>query len=210
MLVVKSKTVFVSAILAVFVLFLGCATGPDGVPNKYLSRTRETVSSPFKTYEETVRKCDKEIVVGKTTAQDLKKIGIYEGAPNVGTPNWLSVEKIFIHKENINRKDLPEGVQTFLNAKNKNRKAYELIFSDTGKHHEGNFWKHFFNFLKIERMTGWHYYSLILTVENVVVYVLPHDGKANINIPREEVNPLGPLQNLGGDTAVDGAKRVIW
>ncbi|MBU1091386.1 hypothetical protein KKA27_00770 [Patescibacteria group bacterium] len=207
----RKNTVFALLILSILTIFAisGCASTKN-TPNKYLSRSNEAVLSPFQTWDEIIEKYNKEIVVGKTTTQDLKKMGICEEAPNVGTLNWLSVEKIFIHKENINRKDLPKGVRIFLDAKKNERKAYELVFSDTNKHHEGNFWKHTLNFRKIERKTGWSFYGLILTVDNVVVYTLPYDGKANINVIRKEVNPLGPLQGLGGDTVIDGAKRLIW
>ncbi len=65
----------------------------------------------------------------------------------------------------------------------------------------GNFWMDTFKFKRKTKESGWKYKATFLIVDAVVVDKF-WSGEPKIDQYKEEVNPLGPLQELGNIISV--------
>jgi len=151
---------------------------------------------------ESVKKSYDMVVLHSTTKKELKEIGFdLDHGENVEILTYVEVSKIFLHNSAIIRSDLPSGILDCLEAKG-SCKAYKISFESINKERYGNFWADVFDFRKKVHHTGWKFEALFIVVDDVVVYSL-HSGQPNINKKEIDKNPLGPLQRLSGDDALD-------
>jgi len=61
---------------------------------------------------------------------------------------------------------------------------------------DGNFWADFFNFRRHTTVAGWHFQSLVVVRDGVVLF-RNYGGEPRIARTEVRRNPLGPLQPAG-------------
>lgn len=175
-----------SALVLIFSFFFlyGCAS--------LLPSSKESVKSPWKSFDEVRSSYDK-IIPGKTTCEELKDLGFAtEASPNVKNLNYLDVAKAV---QPIRKEELDAGLAACLDARDECR-AYDLELTNLNRKRNGNFWLDLLNFKRKTRETGWRFRALIVVVRDVTTYKV-WSGEPRIDLSRESKNPLGPLQDVG-------------
>lgn len=187
----KGKIFVFLSIIFLLAMAGGCTTSGQ----KFLPSSTEITKSPWESYE-AASKTYNQIEPGKTTIADLQKINIDPFKnENIKILNYLTVQQRFMHNPNIKLEDLPEGVQYFINAREKGTVAYEIILQNIKNKREGNFFLDISKFKRNVRTTGWDFRGLILIVNEVVVYkLIPPEGIPKIDKSLKKHQPLGPLQ----------------
>ena len=160
-----------------------------------LPRSKEVTASPWKTYQEAQQMFDR-IIPDKTTAQDLKDLGVDpETMPNVAILNYSDVLRRFMLNQSVSMADLDHGVQECVRAKIVCR-GLEINQRLVQKHRNGNFWLDLFGFKRETHTEGWRFNALVLLKDDVVVYKLT-GGQPVIQESEHTQNPLGPVQSIG-------------
>lgn len=168
-------------------LLAGCA--------ELLPKASAEVASSWHSFEE-ARAAVERIVPYKTTAAELKAIGIDPYAtPNVQLLTYSDIVLRFPISANIALERLDRGLRECLESGSA-CKGYTLSVRETHRDRVGNFWLDALQFRRVVDVKGWSFNALFLLVEGRVVYVL-HGGQPVIQ--EQEVNrqPLGPLQGWG-------------
>lgn len=154
-----------------------------------LPSTKDTVESPWKTFEDVKSSYDK-IVPGQTSVGELRKIGfdIYS-TPNVRILNYLDIA---VTVQTIGMENLDAGLKECLLAKSACR---AFVFEPKRVHSKriGNFWLDFLNFRRKAKETGWNFKALLVLVDDHVTYKL-WSGTPMIEQYKDQRNPLGPFQ----------------
>jgi hypothetical protein len=162
----------------------------------------DQASSKWKTYQQAENTINK-IVPNKTTATDLKRLGIdFKKTPNLKKLTYLDVMETFkLDSTVFNNLKLPPGIEEALNKHDK-CKAYELSLNVTTSKRVGSFWKDILGFHQISKQTGWSFKALIVLVDDTVIYVL-HSGSPKIDKVQSTKKPLGPFQSIDAGTIID-------
>ncbi len=157
-----------------------------------LPTVRQTTPSPWRTFDDAKQAFDR-IIPYQTTTEDLKRMGLDPfSTPNVRIINYLDIA---MDIPAVKKEELAQGIQDCIRA-NSSCHAYEFEPKQIRNKRHGNFWLDFFNFKRNIRESGWRFKILVILVDNTVVYKL-WGGNPLVDEEREEVNPLGPLQNSG-------------
>ena len=160
-----------------------------------LPRSKEVTSSPWTSYREAQQTFDR-IVPDKTTAQDLKELGVDpETMPNIAILNYSDVLRRFLLNQSVALSDLDRGVQECVMAKIVCR-GLEINQRLVKKHRNGSFWLDFLGFRREVHTEGFRFQALVLLKDDVVVYKLT-GGQPVIQEQEENQNPLGPVQSIG-------------
>jgi hypothetical protein len=160
-----------------------------------LPRSKEVTSSPWTSYREAQQTFDR-IVPDKTTAQDLKELGVDpETMPNIAILNYSDVLRRFMLNQSLTLSDLDHGVQDCIRAKIVCR-GYEINQRLVTKHRNGSFWLDLFGFKRETHIEGFRFNALVLLKDDVVVYKLT-GGQPVIQESEHTQNPLGPVQSIG-------------
>ncbi|WP_224958835.1 hypothetical protein [Geomonas subterranea] len=160
---------------------LGCST--------LLPRSKAVTESPWEQYEAAKASYDS-ITVGKTTVEDLQKIGFdIKSSPNIKILNYLDIAAML---QGLPSKDLDPGLQACLRARSDCR-AYVFEPKRSYSKRVGNFWLDIFNFKRKTHETGWRFKALVVFVNHHVAYKLS-SGEPKIDQMTDQVNPLGPFQ----------------
>jgi hypothetical protein len=165
--------------------------------------------SPWESFGE-ARQVVGKIQLGITTKEDLKSWGIdLDAMPNVKHLTYLDVARKFgmVGGVTDGRINIPAGVLKLVAAGDKGR-AYELEARVIKESRTGNFALDWLNFRKNRHKTGWEFKVFLIVINDKIEYVL-YSGTPAINTVSRERNPLGPLQSLGGSTAVSAAVEVL-
>ncbi len=172
-----------------------CAMLSLGACSTLLPKSEAVTIGPWRSYQELQQVFDK-IVPHKTTAGDLKKMGLAPSAnPNITILNYSDILRRFIPSPSINAQDLDEGVKECISAKT-GCIGYEINQTVTKRMRYGNFVADFLDFRRKVDIVGWRFDGVILIRDNVVVYTLT-GGEPSIHQFEESKNPLGPLQGMG-------------
>ena len=158
-----------------------------------LPSTRQTVRSPWKSFGQAKKDYDK-IIVGKTTASGLRKLGFDPFTnPNITILTYVDIIQKFMFNPSIKVKDLDPGLQKCIKARS-GCDAYaigpKMLFS---KRH-GDVILDLLNFKRNTRQWGWRFDALAVMVNGVVVYK-QWGGNPDIDSTTITINPLGPLQS---------------
>ncbi|HQT26478.1 MAG TPA: hypothetical protein PLK99_07765 [Burkholderiales bacterium] len=157
---------------------------------------------PWHSYQELQQVFDK-IVPNKTTAEDLKKMGLDPAMnPNITILNYSDILRRFIPSPSINAEDLDEGVKECISAKT-GCIGFEINQTMMKRVRYGNFWADFLDFHRKVDVVGWRFDGVILIRDNIVVYKLT-GGEPSVHQFQESNNPLGPLQGIGASKAPGG------
>jgi hypothetical protein len=161
-----------------------------------LPSARQTVKSPWKTFDEAKTTYDK-VVLNETTTDDLRKLGFDPFlTPNIKILTYLDIIQRFMFNPSIEKEDLDEGLQVCIGARS-GCHAYEVQPRIISSQRLGNVWLDLFNFKRNVQQTGWRFDALVVIVNDVVVYKL-WGGDPIVHQNRRTKNPLGPLQTSEG------------
>lgn len=177
--------------LVVSMSLIGCA-GSSGV----LPEEKNYVQTPFSGYEEAYDAFEK-VSVSETTLSQLFNSGYDVSTfPNVERLSYLDLIQRFLPHESITFDDLDPALRACLEAR-LTCKGYQLTPSRFAQERVGSVMLDVFNFKRTEVKTGWEAQALFVLHNDVVVYKL-WSGTQRVSETRQQTNPLGPFQNLGG------------
>lgn len=162
-----------------------------------MPRSSFVTKSPWKSYSEVVCAYDK-VVSNRSTVIEIRKLGfdIYS------TPNLkiLSYVDIALATQTLKKEEVSNGIVACLRAQSMcNGYVFEPQVVNSNRY--GNFWMDTFKFKRKTKESGWKYKATFLIVDAVVVDKF-WSGEPKIDQYKEEVNPLGPLQELGNIISV--------
>ncbi|MFC1513156.1 hypothetical protein ACFL5J_01785 [Thermodesulfobacteriota bacterium] len=178
-------------------LLLLCITGCAST--SYLPSARETIQSPWKSFDAIKSAFDK-IVPEQTSTEELQKLGFDPfTTPNIELINYLDITQRFIPNQSTKLEDLDEALQRCLSDRERCH-AYEVNMYHTSSDRYGNVVFDLFNFRRKTKLTGWEFRAIIVMQDDLVIYKL-WSGKPKIDENRDTKNPFGPLQ---------GSEKLIW
>jgi hypothetical protein len=183
------------------IVFLGLLTGCSGM----LPQKREIVASPFETYAQAETAFDK-IVPNETTLEELFNSGYNISTfPNVETLTYLDLLERFLPRDSITLRDLDPDLRNCLEQRLRCR-GYVLHPSKIRRDRTGSVFLDLFNFRRTVIRYGWEAEALFVIQDDIVVYKL-WSGTQRIDEVEQNINPLGPLQNIGSalNSAMKGA-----
>ena len=190
----------VVASLAVALVLVGCG-GLGLLP--YESDIKNT---SFQNYQ-AVTAAYNQITPGLTRASDLNLIGFDASrVPNVEILSYLGVIERFMPRDSIHFDTLAPAVQNCIEARDRCM-AYVFRLSSLHQEREGNVLLDLLGFHRITYNHGWSAEVVLLVLDGRVAYKVI-SGRPNIQDYRDRVQPLGPLQDIGG-AAVRTAQR-FW
>ncbi|HXC56118.1 MAG TPA: hypothetical protein VNU97_12545 [Rhizomicrobium sp.] len=180
-------------------LLAGC----DGM---LLPSQSEIGSSTFTSYSSVHAAFDK-ISLKQTALSDLSGLGFdSQTTPNVAVMSYLDIVERFMPNSSMAFDKLDPAVQDCIMARTD---CQGYVFKV--EHHEfqrsGNLFLDLFGFLHTTTETGWTAQVLVLVQNGRVTHKLL-SGEPNVQIVRDDIEPLGPMQNLGGMFAIAGSAAV--
>lgn len=172
-------------VLAIAVACAGCAD--------LLPKSKAEVLSAWSSFD-AARESIEAIVPGKTTAQELRALGIdpYASA-NVQLLTYSDIALRF--PVNLPGGPIDDGLRTCL-AAGKACVGYAIAVRDVKRDRVGSFWQDALGFKRVVDISGWSFNALILLVGDRVVYTL-YGGQPRLHEQEVTRQPLGPMQNVG-------------
>jgi len=190
----------VVASLAVALVLVGCG-GLGLLP--YESDIKNT---SFQNYKAVVT-AYQEIAPGVTRASDLRGLGFdATRTPNVEVLSYLGVIERFMPRDSIHFDTLAPAVQNCIDARDRCT-AYVFRLSRLHQEREGNVLLDILGFHRITYNHGWSAEVILLVQDGRVAYKVI-SGQPNIQDYHDRVQPLGPLQDIGG--AVVRTAQRYW
>ncbi|AQV00244.1 hypothetical protein [Desulfococcus multivorans] len=182
------------------VLAIGCfGVGCSGL----LPSSKRDTKTIWASYDAAKKSFD-EIVPYKTTTEDLRRLG-YDPfvAANIKVLTYIELLYRFLPNNSITKADLDEGIQDCLLAKDACT-GYEVALWRRHEDRFGNVFLDLFSFRRKTKVTGWEFNAFIIMKNGLVVYK-NSSGRPNIDELIDEKKPLGPFQDIGGDTLIRNA-----
>lgn len=185
--------------LAAAVLGLGLTAGCQSLLPEASSRT----DVPWRHYEDARQAIDS-IEPYRTSREDLSVMGIDPATnPAITVLTYSDLLQRFAAGSALHLAEYDSGIRDCLSA-GKKCTGYSLQIRRVRRERVGNFWLDSLNFRREIDITGWSFNSLIVLVDDTVVYTL-YGGQPTIRDHERTRNPLGPLQGWGD--AVQGLVR---
>lgn len=179
------------AAVALAALGLGLASGCQSLLPDAATRT----DVEWRHYEDARQAIDS-IEPYKTRREDLAGMGLDPATnPAITILSYSDILQRFAAGSALRPEDFDRGIRDCLQA-GKKCTAYWLQIRRVHRERVGNFWLDSLNFLREVDVTGWSFNSLIVLVDDVVVYTL-YGGQPTIREHERVRNPLGPLQGWG-------------
>jgi hypothetical protein len=173
-----------------------------------LPRQTSVNNTRFNSYTE-VSSAYESIVPGETQVSDLTRIGFDSvTTTNVEILSYLGVIERFMPRDSIRFDRLDPAVQSCIAARDRCT-AFVYRPQRLEQERQGNI---LLDILGFERTTVSHGWAaeVTLLVENGRVAYKIMSGRPHIEDSQEQVQPLGPLQDLGGSAAmIHTAARVF-
>lgn len=187
--------------MLVFLTLVGC-----GAIGSLLPEQTETQNSGFTSYA-AVKDAYGEIAPGQTLASDLSKLGFDAvRSPNVQVLSYLGVIERFMPRDSIRFDTLAPAVQNCIDARDR---CTAYVFHPVHLHHvrTGNVVWDLLGFHRTTVNTGWSAEVILLVEDGRVAYKVM-SGEPHIEDIHDNVQPLGPFQDIGG-TVVHTAQRFM-
>lgn len=160
-----------------------------------LPHETKVTSNSFQTYEQ-VQAAYSDVTPGATRLTDLPKLGFDTSTtPNVEILSYLGVIERFMPRSSMSYDRLAPQVQACIEAQD-HCSAFVFHPQHVESRRTGNF---FLDLLGFERQTvdtGWTAEVVLLMQDGRVAYKLM-SGRPRIEDTREQISPLGPLQDIG-------------
>lgn len=178
------------AVRLMLVLVASLVAGCAALLPKSISETE----APWNTFEEVKRSYDS-IEPGRTTLQELKKLG-YDPYVNTNVTVLSRSDVISKYVPSAVRDEyLEPGIRECLAAQTECR-GYSIEHRQVRRDRNGNFLLDFTHFRRRTGITGWRFAAVVVVVGDRVVHK-SWTGVPAINEVEENTNPLGPLQDSG-------------
>ena len=169
----------------------------------------EIGETTFDSYS-SVRQAFDKISLRKSSVSDLSMLGFdSQHTPNVAVLSYLEIVERFMPNSSMAFDKLDPAVQDCIMARTS---CEGFVFNV--EHHEfqrsGSLFLDLFGFEHLTTETGWTAQVLVLVQDGHVTNKLL-SGQPNVRIVRDDVEPLGPMQNLAGVfvTGTSVAARTI-
>ena len=181
----------------------GLTLALGGCGGLLLPSQSEIGSSKFVSYN-AVRGAFDKISLRQTSINDMSDLGFdADSTPNVAVLSYLDIVERFMPNSSMAFDKLDPAVQDCIMA----RTACEgYVFKV--EHHDfqrtGSLFLDLFGFLHTTEETGWTAQVLVLVQNGHVTHKLL-SGEPHVQIVRDDFQPLGPMQNLGGVFAAGGS-----
>jgi len=185
--------------LSVVMVLVGCG-GLGVLPHK-----ADVKNTNFRSYD-AVEAAYRTITPGETRVADLGQMGFDPAqSPNVEVLSYLGIIEHFIPRDSIRFDQLDPKVQDCIQARDR---CTALVFRPERVHEErtGSVFLDLFGFERETINYGWSAEVTLLMQDDRVVYKIM-EGKPRINDYHDDVQPLGPFQDLSN--AVLGAASRI-
>ena len=180
----------VVASLAIALVLVGC--GGLGL----LPYQTEIKNTGFKSYS-AVQAAYRSIAPGATPASDLSQIGFDAvRTPNVEILSYLGVIERFMPRDSIHFDTLAPAVQSCIDARDRCT-AYVFRLAHLHQERQGNVLLDILGFHRVTLNYGWSCEVILLVQDGRVAYKVM-SGTPNIQDFHDKVQPLGPLQDIGG------------
>jgi hypothetical protein len=146
------------------------------------------------------------IIPYQTTTEDLEHLG-YDPfmTPNITLLTYIDLLHRFLPNNSITKMDLDEGIQDCVALKDE-CKAYEVSLKIRREKRFGNVLLDLLGFRRKTKVTGWEFNAFIVLKRDTVVYKIS-GGKPNIDELIDHKKPLGPLQDIEGNSII---RAVGW
>lgn len=152
-------------------------------------------SNSFQTYEQ-VQAAYTDIVPGQTRLTDLPKMGFDTATtPNVEVLSYLGVIERFMPRSTMSFDHLAPQVQACIESQDR-CSAFVFHPQHVESRRMGNIILDILGFERQTVDTGWSAEVVLLMQDGRVAYKLM-SGRPRIEDTREQITPLGPLQDLG-------------
>jgi len=168
-----------------------------------LPEQSEIVSPRFQSYS-AVSEAFRQIKPLQTNLDELAVLGFdTQNSPNTLVLSHLDLVERFLPNGAIAFDRLDPAVQACLMAE-AGCQGYLFNIKHQTFDRSGSLFLDSFGFVHITTETGWSAQVLVLIQNGRVTHKLL-SGEPNVTIVRREVQPLGPVQNLGGVVVTGGA-----
>jgi hypothetical protein len=133
------------------------------------------------------------IVPYESRREDLVAAGVDpEKNPSITILNYSDIVQRFAVSGAVKAEELDRGVRECLRA-GKACTGFAILVRSMSRKRIGGFWMDVLNFRRDVDVTGWSFNSLILMIDDLVVYTL-YGGQPKIHEQEVSRNPLGPVQ----------------
>lgn len=172
-------------------LLAGCGGG-------LLPEQKAQTALPFETYDQVVEAFD-QIVPGMTRAEDLPNIGFDARKGNVDVISYLGIEERFLPAAGVRWEHLDPNVRACIQAQ---LWCTGFVFhpSRTRSKRTGGFFADVMGFERITLSERWSAEVILLVMNGRVVHKVFSGNPRTQNL-EDKLQPLGPLQDLGGAVA---------
>jgi hypothetical protein len=192
--------------VARFLSACGVTLALGGCGGLLLPSQSEIGSSKFDSYSEVHSAFDK-IALQRTSIDDMSGLGFdAANTPNVAVMSYLDIVERFMPNSSMAFDKLDPAVQDCIMAR-QGCSGYVFKIEHHDFQREGSLFLDLFGFVHTTRETGWTAQVLVLVQNGRVTHKLL-SGEPNVQIVRDDVQPLGPMQNLGGVFAVGTSVAV--
>jgi hypothetical protein len=197
------------ALAARFLSACGLVVVLSGCGGALLPSQTEAGTSSFDTYG-AVRSAFEQIALKQSSVGDLSGLGFdAQHTPNVAVLSYLEIVEKFMPNSSMAFDRLDPAVQDCIMARDACQ-GYVFKLQHHESQRSGSLFLDIFGFRHTTTETGWNAQVLVLVQNGKVTHKLL-SGEPNLRIVRNEVEPLGPLQNLAGlfETGTSMAARAI-
>ena len=192
-----------------FVGACGVVVALGGCGGLLLPSQSEIGTSQFDSYA-SVNKAFSQIALRQSSVSDLADLGFdAQHTPNVAVLSYLEIVERFMPNSSMAFDKLDPAVQDCIMARS-NCQGYVFTVDHKEYQRSGSLFLDLFGFEHTTTETGWSAKVLVLVQDGHVTHKLL-SGEPNVRIVREDMQPLGPMQNLAGlfATGTSVAVRTI-
>jgi hypothetical protein len=180
------KSTLATVLLVLAIPALACS--------KLLPRRTLEVDSPWTTFQE-AKAAFERIEPNETTRESLADLGFDPYAnDNVAILTYMDVFQIFIPNDGIRIEQQDPGIQRCVEARERCTGLAIQPLREFDREY-GNFWLNFFEFRTRTEVSGWAFASVIVLIDDTVVYKLD-EGNPAVLKRSEQVKPLGFFQDF--------------
>lgn len=168
----------------------------SGCGGLLLPSQSEIGSSNFSSYKE-VRSAFDHIALRQTSMDEMSDLGFdAQTTPNVAVLSYLEIVERFMPNSSMAFDKLDPAVQDCIMART-GCEGYVFKVEHHDFQRTGSLFLDIFGFVHTVRETGWTAQVLVLVQNGRVTHKLL-SGEPHVQMVRDDVQPLGPMQNLAG------------
>ncbi|HEX6362546.1 MAG TPA: hypothetical protein VFZ93_06315 [Albitalea sp.] len=161
----------------------------------FLPEQSSTVPTSFDSFGAAQRAVE-QVVPFRTTVDDLRRLGFdVEASANVTLIPYPELVSRLAPNPSVPFDELDAGIRACILSRMA-CEAYQFEIGQENRRRTGGFWSDFLNFKRVTSVTGWHFQTLVVVRDGVVLF-RNWGGEPHIRRTEQQRNPLGPLQPAG-------------